>query len=123
MYIIARRLTFGGAPGPYEWGGIAEPICDLAMRILHDPTWYPKTLHAPNPYLVPPPVILDDSIPLGIGKQLIVNVPIDPRGFTDIYIDDTTGLTVDMEGSDNITRLEQATLLAIHSTARPKHKN
>ena len=123
MDIIARRLTFGGAPGPYEWGGIAEPICDLAMRILHDPAWDPKNFHAPNPDLAPPPVILDDSIPFGIGKQLIMNVHVDPRGITDIYIGDTTGLTVDIEGSDNITCLERATLLAIHATAWPKHNN
>ena len=103
MAIIALRLNFGSAPGPYEWGGISEPICDLAMRILHDPTWDPNTLHDPNPELVPPPVLLDDSISFGIGKHLILNVPLNPRVVTDLYIDDTTGITVDIESSDNIT--------------------
>ena len=39
----------------------------------------------------------------------------------DVYIDDTIGLTVDLPGSDNVTRLERATLLAIHVVARQKH--
>ena len=68
LAIIVPRLTFEGAPGPYEWGGIAEPICDLAMRILHDPIWDPKTLHSTNPELVPPPLLFNDSIPFRIGR-------------------------------------------------------
>ena len=120
LAIIALRLTFGGAPGPYEWGVISESICDLAMRILHDDDWDPVTLHAPNPELVPAAEFLDDSIPFGVGKELIVDVPVNPRGVTDVYIDDTVGLTVDIEDSDNIIRLERALLLAIHAAARPK---
>ena len=66
---------------------------------------------------------MDDSITFGIGKQLIVNVPVDPRGVTDNYINDTTGRTVDTEGSENITRLKRSNILEIHATSRPKHKN
>jgi len=121
LAIIALRLTFGGAPGSFEWGVISESICDLAMRILHDEEWDPATLHAPEPELVPPAEFLDDAIPFGKGKQLIVDVPVNPRGVTDVFIDDTIGLTVDIEGSNNIIRLERAILLAIHVAARPKH--
>ena len=96
-------------------------ICDLAMVILHDNDWDPATLHAPEPELVPTAEFLDDLIPFGEGKQLIVDVPVDPRGVTDVYIDDTMGLTVDLDGSNNIMRLERALLLAIYIAARQKH--
>ena len=56
---------------------------------------------------------LDNLIPFGEGKQLIVDVPVNPRGVRDIYIDDTVDLTVDIEESNNITWLERAPLLAI----------
>ena len=121
--IIALRLTFGGAPGPYEWGVLSETICDLAMKILQDDDWDPSTLHAPNPELVPPAKLLDDNIPFAVGSDLIVDVPVNPRGVTDVYIDDTMGLTVDIEGSNNIMRLERAILLAIYTAARPKHSS
>ena len=54
--------------------------------------------------------------------ELIVDIPVDARGFIDLYIDDTIGLTVDTPGSDNILRLKRAILLAIWATARPKKK-
>ena len=50
----------------------------------------------------------------------MVDVPVNPRGIADVYIDDTVALTVDLEGSDNVARLEQSTLLAIHCAAREK---
>ena len=123
LLIIALRLTFGGAPGPFEWGAISEPICDLAMAILQHPDWDPERLHAPNPELVPPAEIMEDSIPFGVGRELIVDVPVDPRGTTDVYIDDTMGLTIDVAGSNNAMRLERAILLAIHVAARPRHES
>lgn len=58
--------------------------------------------------------------PITEGKQLIVDVPIYPKGKADVYIDDTIGLVVVMEGSDSVMRLERAILLAIYTAARPK---
>ena len=121
LAIMALRLTFGGAPGSNEWGVMSESICDLAMKILQDDDWDPSTLHAPNSNLVPAPKLLDMSIPFGVGRELIVDVPANPRGIKDVYIDDTTGLTVDIENSNNVMRLERAILLAIYTAARPKH--
>ncbi len=46
--LLPLRFTFGGAPCPYEWGVISETICDLATAILHDNTWDPDNLQAPN---------------------------------------------------------------------------
>ena len=118
--IISLRLTFGGAPGPFEWGVISESICDLANALLHDDNWDPSTLSAPAS--VPPMRLLTDDIAFGIGRELIVDLPIDPRGKIDCYIDDTVGITVDIPETDNIQRMECASLLAIHATSRPIHQ-
>ena len=123
LAIIALRLTFGGAPCPYEWGATSETICDLAIHILQHVDWNPLNLHAPNQHLLPAAETLDDNISFGEGKELIIDVPVDPKGVVDVYIDDTLGLTVEEEGSDNIMRLERAILLAIYVASRPKDAN
>ena len=70
---------------------------------------------------MPPKKLLDDNIPFAEGRDLIVDVPVDPRGIAEVYIDDTLGLTVDIAGTNNDSRLEKSILLAIHVVARPKH--
>lgn len=85
MYI---QETFGGSPSPNEWGALAEPVCDLANAILHDNDWDPHTLHLPIQHLVPSSITLDDSVPFGEAKELIVAIQIDSRGINDIYVDD-----------------------------------
>ena len=112
--IVALCLTFRGAPGPYEWGVLSESICDLSIAIMQDDGCDPTSLCAPNGHLVPPPLFLDNSIPFAEGKDLIIDVPVDARGTSDVYIDNTITLTVDVEDSNNVQRLEQATVLAIH---------
>jgi hypothetical protein len=59
---------------------------------------------------------LDDNIPFGIGRDLVVDIPVDPRGTVDLYIDDFCGLTVDID--DNALCLERAPLLALVYAAR-----
>jgi hypothetical protein len=59
---------------------------------------------------------LDDDIPFEIGQDLIVEIPVDPQGTVDLYIDDFCGLTVDID--DNATCLERAPLLALGSAAQ-----
>jgi hypothetical protein len=59
---------------------------------------------------------LEDDIPFGIGRDLIVDIPVDPRGTVDLYIDNFCGLTVDID--DNALRLKKAPLLAVGSAAR-----
>jgi hypothetical protein len=121
LAVVALRLTFGGAPGPYEWGVISETVCDLATAILHEDEWSPANTCAPNSNLVPAKKIMSDKIPFGVGRELIVDVPVNPRGMADVYIDDTIGFCVDI--SDNDVRLENAILLAIHAAARPLHES
>ena len=99
---MSLRLTFGGAPGPYEWSVISETVCDLTTAIKHNDNWDPSALFGINQHLVPPQKFLDDSIPFVKGLNLIVEIDIDPRGTTDVYIDDLISLAVDVEGTDNI---------------------
>ena len=120
---MALHLTFGGAPGPYEWGVVSESICDLSIAIMQDGDWDPSKLRAPDGCHVPPPKILDDAVPFAEGKELIVDVPVNSKGIADVYIDDMIALAVNVENSDNIQRLEQVTLLTIHCAARDKHAN
>ena len=96
------RLSFGGKPCPFEWDVISELICDLANTTLHDNSWYPYNLIAPNQHMVPERTLLDNSIPLGQGSELIVHISIDPRGTHDIYIDDIINLTIDILGTDHV---------------------
>ena len=95
LEIVALRLTFRGAPGPYEWEVLSESICDLTIAIMQDSVWGPTSLCAPNGHLVPLPVFLDDSIPFAEGKDMIIDVMLDARGTADVYIDDDSLLTVD----------------------------
>ena len=74
------------------------------------------SLQSPAQHLVPNKIILDDNIPFGIGRDLVVDIPVDPSGTVVLYIDDLYGLTVDI--NDNALRLERAPLLALGSVAR-----
>lgn len=95
LAIISLRLTFGGTPGPYEWGVISETVCYLANALLHDDNGNPSTLSSPKK--LPEKRILSDDIPFGTGRDLIVDIPIDARGTIDCFIDDTIGLTVNIK--------------------------
>ena len=64
---------------------------------------------------------MDDDIPFGIGKELIVDINVNPRGIHNIYVNDMIPLTLDIPGTNNLARCAAAGLLAIHATARPKH--
>jgi hypothetical protein len=66
---------------------------------------------------------MDSNIPFGMGKELIMNIEVNPRGTHNIYINNMIPFTVDFPGTDNLARCAAAGLLAIHATARPKHPN
>ena len=123
LAIITLRLTFGGAPCPFEWGIMSETICDLANELLKCDDWEPRTLHASVQADIPPRECFNDDVPFATGRELIVDVDVDPRGYADVYIDDTTALGVDLPGTNNADRLEAAIPLAIEVAARPKDEN
>jgi hypothetical protein len=78
LAIIMLRLTFGGAPCPFEWNIISESIRDLANTILYDNSWDPISDYAPCQHLVPPIELIDESVPFAKGTEKIVNIPVDP---------------------------------------------
>ena len=113
------RVTFGGASCPSEFGAISETICDLINAILQHDNWDPLTLFAETAQAnVPPKETFEDDIPFGIGQDLIVDIPVDARGIVDLYIADFIGLTVDLDNTDNATRLERAPLLGLTAVSR-----
>jgi hypothetical protein len=121
--ILTLRLTFGGAPCPFEWGVFSETICDSANELLKCEDWEPADLHASVQGDIPPRQSFDDSTPFAAGRELIFDIPVDPRGYADVYIDDTIGLTVDLPETRNADRLEAAIPLAIEVAARPNDVN
>jgi hypothetical protein len=116
-------LSFGGAPGPFEFSVASEILCNLIIAIMHNNDWDPFKLHGKNQHLVPPPEFLDDSIPFAEGLELIVDIPVDPRGTTDVYIDDLISLMVDVEESDNLIQCNRAPLLKIDTLSCPLDLN
>ncbi len=94
-------------------------MCDLVTAILHNDDWDPMSLFGRNQHLVPPLKRLDDDIPFGKRRELIVDINVDPRGMNDIYIDDVILLTVEIEGTDNLVRCNRAPLLMFDMCSRP----
>ncbi len=85
--------------------------------------WQPELLFGKNRFSAPPPIFLDNSIPIEPGLELIVEIPVNPRGITDVYIDDFILLAVDIKGTDNLQRCDHAPLLAFDSCSRPLDEN
>ena len=69
--------------------------------------------------MLPKRVDLPDDIPFGVGKELVVDVPMDGCGMSECFIDDTYTQTVNLPESDNVLKAERAVLLAIETLARP----
>jgi hypothetical protein len=113
------RLSFSGAPCPLEWGAISESVCNLINAILQHDDWDPLTLFATAAQAhVPPKEVLSYDIPFRIGQDLIINIPVNARSIIGVYINNFIGLTVDLEDSDNATRLERAPLLGLTAVSR-----
>eukprot|EP00957_Ditylum_brightwellii_P109985 8389706-Ditylum_brightwellii.AAC.1 len=93
---MALYLTFGGSPGLCKWVVLSEAICDLVNAIFHDTDWCPDTLISPVQYLVPSKLVMPKDTCFGRAEKQVVNIPEDPRGNIDIYIDNMTGLTVNL---------------------------
>ena len=124
LLLMFLRLTFGGKACPSEWSVLAEPQCDLSNALLHDDNWDPAALASPSQHRVPAPNRdAEMHRPFGVGRELIVDIPINHRGIYDLYLDDVIGLTLDMPGTNNLERSAGAHLLAIAATARPSHDN
>jgi hypothetical protein len=121
--LITLHLTFGGAPGPFEWGVVSETVCDLANKLLKCNNWDPLTSHVSVQQEIPAHQYLDNNALFTEGRELIIDVTINHQEYADIYIDDMMGLTTDLSGTQNADILEAAIPLAIEVAARPPNKN
>jgi hypothetical protein len=64
-----------------------------------------------------PLLSLSDSVSFHPAKNLAVFIPTNDKGKVDIYIDDTIGITPDLQ--DNTHRVSRVIPLAIHTLTRP----
>ena len=120
--LLPLRTTFGGAPGPSEWGCQAEQIIDLAKAILSCKEWDPDKLHLPIKDSIPTAKHLDKAIPIAPARSIIVDIPDNPQGKVNLYIDN--GVSISCEPDDgNLQQLENVVPLAIYLVAREMHKH
>jgi hypothetical protein len=118
---MALRLTFGGTPCPALWGLISDTIIDTCNTLIQNHHWDHNTLFDPISELIDEPSSLPDSIPFSQAKDLMIEKPLNNRGFTDIYIDDSIGIAPDI--GDTPLRVNRAIPLAIKTFARPMDTN
>ncbi len=90
--IITLCLTFGGTPCPFKWGIVSETICNSANELLKCKDLDTKHLHALVQRNILPWQYLGKNVPFACGSKLIVNILINPRGYVDIYTNNTMGL-------------------------------
>ncbi len=89
---------------PFQMGVISETICDLANKLLKCKDWEPTNLHALVQHKIPKHIYQDEDIPFVVGRELIVDIPIDHQGYANVYINDTTRLTVDLPGTRIVSK-------------------
>jgi hypothetical protein len=80
-------------------------------------------LHALVQADIPEQKYHNDTVPFANGQELIVDIEVNPRGYTDVYINDTTGLTMDLPSTRNADRLKVVIALAIEVVAQPNNVN
>jgi hypothetical protein len=102
---------------------MSETVFDLANELLKCEDWNPKDLQASVQQNTPPRQYLDGDVPIKRGRKLIVDMPIDPRGYADVYIDNTMGLPINLPGTTNAEHLEAVIPLAIKVAACPNNAN
>jgi hypothetical protein len=102
---------------------MSETIRNLANKLLQCNDWDPHTLHALVQKEIPACEYLNNDVPFVTGRELIVDVLVNPRGYADVYIKDTTGLTLNLLGTRNAECLKAAIPLAIKVAARPNNNN
>jgi len=110
-------MTFGGSPCPALWGIISETITDIGNSLIQNEFWDHNIIFDPVSDMIDTPSSLPDNIPFHTAKELSMSLPENSLGYIDIYIDDTIGVTPDL--NDNALRMSRAIPLAIRTLARP----
>jgi hypothetical protein len=102
---------------------MSESIYNSANKLLKCKEWDPFIFHGLVQADIPTREYLDNDISFTIGRELIVDIPVNHCGYADVYIDDTTRLTINIPGTRNTNRLEAAIPLAIKVAAWPNDVN
>jgi hypothetical protein len=68
---------------------LLEAICNLMSKLLKCKDWDPGTLHSSVQKEIPGWEYLEDDVPFAIGRELIMDIPVDHHGYTEVYIDNT----------------------------------
>jgi hypothetical protein len=107
ILLMALRMTLGGTLCPSLWGYIAETLADEYNTLLQN--WDHISLLDPMPKEVDSPQSLPDSLPFHPALPLSVEVPTNDIGKVDIFLDNSIGITLEI--NDNAIKVNQA----IHS--------
>ena len=116
---ILSRLSFGGKPHPAMFSLFSEAACDLCNDLTEVEDWNHEICSSPLQRLMGPPKRLPDDTPFAEAKPLIVDVPAQPKGSVDVYLDDMIQLFLDRQ--DIIDRASAVVPLVLHLFVRPNH--
>ena len=111
------RMTFGGKLNASEWGCISETVSDLTNKLLTCDSWDQNILHSQLQKKIVPRKSLHPDIPFAQALPTSVDIPIEDKDETDVYIDDNIAIGSDLPSVPE--KLEAAIPLAIHAITRP----
>jgi hypothetical protein len=117
MALICLRATFGNAANPSLFSVISESAVDLANQILEiiGKIELPKSQYED---LIGEPITLEDHIPFGQARKMIIEPTTHTNGYIDNYLDDSFGMVLWLSKSDP-QRVIKCQLLAIDVLGRP----
>ena len=92
-------------------------VTDLSNEIGISSDWDYKSLRSPSQPETPQPKLVEESVPIALGKPMAVQVPVDATGRTDSFIDDL--IRVFLDTPEAREREPLIVPLAIHVTCRP----
>jgi hypothetical protein len=113
---LALRLSFGGSPNPPTWCSFSEMVTDLSNEIpLNEAA--AAGLRSPGQPKTPISVLVDDNVPIALGRSLAVGNPTSVTARTDSFIDDLIPIFLDTV--ENRRLQPHAVPLTVHVANRP----
>ena len=113
--LLSMRLPFGGSSCPQEFCLLSDLLADLINDLLSCDDWDETEVKSPYVSKIPLADILDPNIPYAKARDLIVSLPVEDHGKSDVFIDDLISVAVDI--NNNLQRLSAAPWTAIHAVA------
>jgi hypothetical protein len=108
-------MTFGGSPCPSLWGYIPDTLISICNTLKHNPSLDHSSLQDDLSSKLEQLLRLSTDNPFHQAKPLAVQIPL--NNTSKIYIDDTIGITLDI--NDNAKRVSTAVPLVIHDISQP----